>query len=139
MARALPIVALVVVAAVSAAACAGSDGRLTVTADGPVLSHTPQSDESNAAELSGVLIMDGACLRVEASVPTGQEVWTVIFPAASWEGDSDVLRTADLTFTLGGPIRVGGGYYEPGSLVDDDPDLPCLTGRYFVAGSVDHG
>jgi hypothetical protein len=105
-----------------AAGCAGDDGSRppsvadaveVSTVDGPVLRHRPPfSDEGLAAEIRGMLELDGGCLYV--TLADIGERYPLVWPAeTSWDAVAQSVVLVDGTvLDMGTQVLGGGGFFD---------------------------
>lgn len=96
-------------------ACANADAA-DVTAEGPLLLSSGNSDEGMAAEVQGTVTLNYGCLAVDGD----PAIWP---EGTTWDSKRQVLTLPDgAEVALGDEVAGGGGYYSQQSKpVDDYP------------------
>jgi hypothetical protein len=128
----MPVVVLVLASCSDGATSNGPDGAL----DGPVMRY-PQpasNDEGMAAEVRGVLQLEGSCLYV--FLDDVGERYPVLWPAGTTWDD----KRAAVVPPEGGPIPIGSGVYGGGGylMVEDIERLAGMEAADRAATCVDN-
>jgi hypothetical protein len=92
--------------------------------DAGAVTYDASSGAGNAAALSGVLVFENGCVRLEnGTIP--------LFPRNKTSWDGDVLVLDGVTYRIGDTIEVGGGEASRETSTADVPDR-CGDGPLWV-------